>query len=314
MRTFVKKDLEILKEAFEVRTLKYSNKKDIPKLIWGVLTTDVNFSWFVLGYATTAVFFSKLFGKKSIVVAGGWDVVCMLEIGYGAMQSPKRVRYTKFALKFADRVLSVSKSTDMEVRQWVYSCKSLVLDHGFDSELFKPYGEKENLVITVGGVNQQTIIKKGLKTFVESAQFIPEIRFILIGKHQDESIQYLKSIASENVEFTGYISFNELIQYYQKAKVYVQVSGHESFGCSVAEAMLCECVPVVTNRAAIPEVVGDTGFYVGFNDPIETAEKIKIALMSDKGKAARERVKTLFPVEKRETELLNVIYEVFNRK
>jgi glycosyltransferase involved in cell wall biosynthesis len=70
----------------------------------------------------------------------------------------------------------------------------------------------------------------------------------------------------------------------------------------------------VTNRAAIPEVVGDTGFYVGFNDPIETAEKIKLALMSDKGKAARERVKTLFPLEKRENEMIKVINEVFNKE
>lgn len=310
MSTFVKKDFDILNEVFDVKTLKYNSKKDIPKLIWGVLTSDINFSWFVLGYATIAVFFSKIFKKKSIVIAGGWDVVNAPEIDYGAMRSQKRVRYTKFALKYADKVLSVSKSTDREVKQWTDSCNSIVLYHGFDYELYKPNGEKENLVITVGCVNHQTLIKKGLKTFVESARFLPDVRFVLIGKYQDDSIHYLKSIASKNVEFTGYISFEELIKYYQKAKVYVQVSGHESFGCSIAEAMLCECVPVVTHCAAIPEVVGDTGFYVGFNDPRETAEKIKEALVSNKGKTAKERIKTLFPLEKRNERLIQIVNEV----
>ena len=279
--------------------------------MWGILTTDVNISWFILGYATSAVVISKIFRKKSIVIAGGWDVVNMPEIGYGAMQSSKRIRYTKYALKYADRVLSVSKSTDKEVKQWISFSKSEILYHGFDSELFKSGGKKENLVITVGGVNKQTLIKKGLKTFVETAQYLQNLKFILIGKHQDESIDYLKSIASKNVEFTGYISFDELLQYYKKAKVYVQVSGHESFGCSLAEAMLCECIPVVTNRTAIPEVVGNTGYYVEFNNPKDTAEKIKEALVSNKGRVARERIEKCYSIEKRKRELINSIHRVF---
>ena len=75
MRTFVKKDLENLQKHFIVKPLKYTSKKDVIKILYGVLTTDVSFSWFALGYATVAVFFSKMLRKKSIVVAGGWDVV-----------------------------------------------------------------------------------------------------------------------------------------------------------------------------------------------------------------------------------------------
>jgi len=312
LRTFVKKDLENLQEHFDVQTLRYTGKRDIPKLTLGILTTDLNFSWFALGYATLAVFFSKIFMKKSVVVAGGWDVVNMPEIGYGAMRSPKRVRKTKFALKHADKVLAVSESTNREVFQWVDSCNSIVVYNAFDYDLYKPHGEKQNMVITVGGVNKETLIKKGLKTFVESAKFLPNVRFVLIGKHIDDSIEYLKSIASPNVEFTGYVSFEELLKYYQKAKVYVQVSGHESFGCSLAEAMLCECVPVVTNRAALPEVVGDTGFYVPYDEPEQTAQAVKEALKSDKGPAARKRIKIMFPREKRKMELFETVNKLLN--
>ena len=103
-----------------------------------------------------------------------------------------------------------------------------------------------------------------------------------------------------------------MLKYYQRAKVYVQVSAHEGFGCSLAEAMLCECVPVVTNKGAIPEVVGDTGFYVPYGDLKATAEAIKEALKSDRGKEARERIKRMFPVEKREEKLVSLICKIKN--
>ena len=312
--TFISRDLKILNIYFDVVLLKYTGKKDLIKLAKGVLTTDLNFSWFALGYATAAVFFSKIFRKKSVVVAGGFDVVSIPEIGYGAMQSPKHRRKTKFTLKYADKVLAVSEFTNREVFQWVDSCNSMVVYNAFDYNLYKPRGEKQEIVITVGNVKKTTLMKKGLKTFVESAKFLPDVKFVLIGKHVDDSIEDLKSIASPNVEFTGYVSFDELLNYYQKAKVYVQVSAHESFGCSLAEAMLCECVPVVTNRAAIPEVVGDTGFYVPYWDPKAIAEAIKKALKSDKGKVARVRIKTLFPLEKREEKLVKIINNILKKK
>ena len=169
---------------------------------------------------------------------------------------------------------------------------------------------KKELVITVGNVTWGTVTKKGLETFVKSAKYLPDIDFVVIGKHIDDSIEYLKSISSPNVKFTGYVSFDELLKLYQTAKVYVQVSGHESFGCSLAEAMLCECVPVVTNRAALPEVVDDAGFYVEFNNPKETTRQIKKALKSNRGKLARDRIKIQFPFEKRKDLIINIINEL----
>lgn len=309
--TFILKDLEILKKYFCIKTLHYKGKKDLPMLIWGILTTDLNFSWFALGYATAAVFFSKLFRKKSVVVAGGWDVVNMPEIGYGAMQSPKRRRKTKFTLKYADKVLAVSESIKKNVLQWAPSSNVETVYHGFDHSKCKA-GDKEDMVISVGTSAWHTLKVKGIETFIKSAKCLPDIHFMLIGPHKDDSLNYLKSIASPNVEFIGYTPFERLLDYFGKAKVYVQVSAQESFGSALAEAMLCECVPVVTNKGALPEVVGDTGFYVPYGDPEQTAQKIKEALKSDKGREAKERIKTLFPIEKREARILEIINELLN--
>jgi glycosyltransferase involved in cell wall biosynthesis len=162
-------------------------------------------------------------------------------------------------------------------------------------------------VITVGGINKDTVKRKGMESFVKSARYLPHLRFVVVGCWLDGSIEYLKSIAPQNVEFTGFVSDDELMDWYQKAKVYCQLSLYESFGMALAESMCCECVPVVINNAALPEVVGDTGFYVPYGDPKATAEAIKEALKSGKGRAARERIKNMFPIAKREKRLIEII-------
>ncbi len=74
--------------------------------------------------------------------------------------------------------------------------------------------------------------------------------------------------------------------------------------------MACGCVPVVTDRGALPEVAGDTGFCVPYGDPKATAEAIEKALNSNKGKEARERIKNMFGIEKRSEKLIELIKEL----
>jgi len=72
--------------------------------------------------------------------------------------------------------------------------------------------------------------------------------------------------------------------------------------------MSCECVPVVTDKGALPEVVGETGFYVK-GDVDSIAKVVKKALRSN-GKNARKRIIKLFDIKKREKKLTKVILEV----
>jgi len=315
---FLKRDVEILKNHFEVRTAPTFNRKkpittlpSIFKILKGTLWADVTFSWFADTHAFLAVLFSMMLRKKSVVVASGYSVAAMPEIKYGAMRGGISKRVVKFILRHATKVLAVSEFNMKEILKYIESGKVKLVYHSADSSEFKPAGEKQkNLVVTTGNVMRSNLTRKGLETFVKSARFLPEVEFILIGRSMDDSADYLKSIATSNVKFTGYIPSKELINYYQRAKVYVQVSMHESFGIALAEAMLCECVPVVTNTTALPEVVGDTGFYVPYGDPEATAKAISKALNCDKGKEARERIKRMFPPEKRERELIAEIQEL----
>ena len=93
------------------------------------------------------------------------------------------------------------------------------------------------------------------------------------------------------------------------ATVYVQASAHEGFGMSLAEAMLAGCVPVVSEKGAIPEVVGSTGVYVGDLSPRSLAEGIKSGLTrsGELGSRARARIVETFPLEIRRDGLLQEI-------
>jgi len=315
--SFVKNDYEILSKHFDVDKVNYRKIWDVYTIMISVLKSDVSFTWFAGGHALIAVLFSKIFRKKSIVIAGGGDVACVPEIDYGGMRRNKRSRYfAKFVLKHADIVLAVSEFTKREVLECAKPKNLMVVYNGVDIEKFNPNGEKEDIALTVGGIDESTVKRKGFETFVKVAKYLPDIKFVLLGKHIDKSVDCLKYIATTNAEFTGFVSDEELLKWYQKAKVYCQLSYYESFGMAPAEAMACGCVPVVADRGALPEVVGATGFYIPYGDPRATAEAIKEALNSseDLGKDARERVKNMFPVENRSEKLVELINELSHTK
>jgi glycosyltransferase involved in cell wall biosynthesis len=296
---------------FSVKKLKFSGIVDFYRIFKGIKDTDCCFIWFANVWSVAAIIFSKIYKKKVIIIAGGYDAANEPKINYGLMQHPILKYFAKFSFNNADLVLAVSHSTKRELIENTKIKDPIVIYNGVDAKRFYPKGEKDrDLIITVGAVNKGTLAKKGLTTFVKSAKYLPEKKFLLIGKHADDSISYLNSIAPNNVEFTGFVTSEELLSYMQRAKVYVQVSAHESFGVAVAEAMLCECVPVVSDQGALPEVVGGAGFYVRELTPEETAKQIGKAIDSDLGKKARERIINNFSMEKREGELIKIISEL----
>ncbi len=313
LQSFVEKDLNVLREKFDVKEVHFKGSRNVMDLWRGAQWADITFSWFGKLHAFWAVLFSKLLRKKSIVVAGGDDVACVPEIGYGMFSFWWKKWCPLFVFRYADLVLSVSKFNEKEtlLNTKADPKRTKMVYHGFSADFFKkmPNVKKENIVITIGSVSKETEIKKGLRLFIDSAKFLPDTQFLLIGPDKDGTLQELKGISSKNVEFLGGIYGKELVDLCSKSKVYVQVSVHESFGCSLAEAMLCECIPVVSRNAAIPEVVGDTGGYVDKLTPEDVAEKIKYALNmpDDYGKRARNLVIEKFPINKRKWQLLESI-------
>ena len=310
--SFIQNDLDLLKRHFDVKIGHYTGLVSIPKILIGVLWSDITFSWFADIHAFWALRLSKLFKKKSIVVVGGFEVANVPEINYGLMRSKKSARKVKYVLENADRVLTVDDSLKLDAinNTRVDGENIITVPTGYDSNIWKFDGEKEDLVITVSIGNSWNRARlKGLDTFVKSTRFLTDVKFLVIGI-QGNALKELQDIAPLNLEFSDPLSQDELLLYYQKAKVYCQLSLREGLPNALCEAMLCECVPVGTERGGIPTAIGDTGFYVPYGDPKATAGAIKEALVSEKGNEARERIKTMFPKERREKEIVDIISQV----
>lgn len=314
LSSFVEKDLRILRKEYIVDEFCYSSIFDVIKLCRDIPKNDIVFCWFGKLHAFFAVVFCKIFRKKSIVVSGGDDVVYDPKNKYGMFSFWWKKWCPLFVYKYCDLILCVSKYNMHETLENAKANRNKInlIYHGFDLDKFKPIPgvKKEKIAITVGGIDWQRVERKGYERFVQSARYLPDVQFILVGAIHDSSGAYLKKNSTQNVTLTGPVSDSELLELLSRAKVYVQISVHEAFGCSLAEAMACQCVPVVSRKAAIPEVVGECGFYVDNFEPEEIARKIKEGLESDLGEKARNRIKSVFPLSKREDEILKAIAKI----
>ncbi len=268
----------------------------------------------VPSYAPFVVTLAKLFGKKIVVITGGYDTTYVPVIDWGEMKTWWKRIAQRYALSMVDIVLCFSEFSKSDVMRYSNPKRIKALYFGIDTEYFKPSGPKEPLVITVCfEVNESTLIQKGLRTMIESARSVPEAQFVLIGEtSNDAAVAEARRTAPPNVMFNDKFTFGqELLQFYQRAAVYVQVSAHEGFGIANTEAMSCGCIPVVTRTTALPEVVGEAGFFVPFGDVPATAEAIKRALKSPQlGARARARIIENFTSAKHDRTLLADVQSV----
>ena len=315
--SFVLRDLDILQTAHTTRDvyLRPRTGRDYGRLLRGVAWADVVFCWFAGIHAFLSLVPAKALGKKAIVVTGGYDVASEPRFGYGSMRGGPRRILGRLTLRMADRIAAVSQFNAREaiVNGGASPDKVEVIYHGFDPARFGAVPTaKERMALTVGGLDAITLWRKGLTLFVQAASYLPDVPFILAGGWQDGSVELLRRRAPPNVSIVGRLEQPRLVDYLNRAKAYVQASGHEAFGLSLAEAMLCRCLPVVTRAGAIPEVVGDTGLYISESQPAILAEAIRQALDAPEvlGEKGRERIAQQFPLSARRERLLSMIEEV----
>ncbi|MCX6340469.1 MAG: glycosyltransferase family 1 protein [Candidatus Aureabacteria bacterium] len=116
------------------------------------------------------------------------------------------------------------------------------------------------------------------------------------------------------VRFIGSLDEDELIPLYNAADVLVLPSFYEGFGLPPLEAMACGTPVICSNRASLPEVVGDAGILVEPTDVRAIASAMEHvftdgALRARMSAAGLERAK-LFPWKKTAEETLKLYKEL----
>jgi glycosyltransferase involved in cell wall biosynthesis len=241
-----------------------------------------------------------------VVVAGGYDVAAVPEIDYGNMRGGLARVLGRWLFRCASVVLPYSHAAAREVSRnaGVGSRKQQMIYLGFEPAQFPLHSRaaKEPWVLTVAGIDQSTIYRKGLLTVARVSRLMPDVPFIIAGRGEPAALEALRRAGGPNLRLPGFVSDAELADLYARAKVYFQPSVHEAFGCAVAEAMLHNCIPVVTAAQSLPEVVGGCGYYVPARDPAAMVATLRRALedgLPPGSEEPRARILREFPASRR---------------
>jgi glycosyltransferase involved in cell wall biosynthesis len=310
-------DIRILHDlGYEVEIA--SNLRGIP---WDC---DFYFSWWASGSILPFII-SFLRMRPIFVIAGGNEAMLYRDSltnkpkGYLATPFYKKIA-TRITLKFCTKTLIVSEFMRNDVTR--LGAKSPILVYNsIDTKKFISSGVKRTEITSIFKFDYDVVeIKRGFVLLESIAKVIieyPDQVFTFIGGKGDVFDKFVeKSIDLQvynNIRFIDNIPNEEVINWMQRSKMYIQISDTETFGVAIAEAMSCQTPVVVSARGAIPEVVGNLGVYVDHNDPNDVAKGIlKILKLNQEeynelGKQLRRRVQQNFSYEKRKEEIKKII-------
>jgi glycosyltransferase involved in cell wall biosynthesis len=282
---------------------------------------DLYYSWWASG-SFFPLIKALLFGKPIIVVAGGneamfyRDSISNKPAGYLNYSIFKKIA-VRFVLKFSKLILVVSDFMLNDVKKLgaknierVYNCVNV--------NYFKPNDSiKKSYITTIFKQDQDVVrIKRGrnfLLSIKDVVRVFPEQIFVIIGRKGNAHNVLLELCIDlnilNNVIFVDEILPEDVLTFFQKTKLYVQISDTETFGLSIAEAMSTGVPVLVSKVGAIPELVGDLGIFVDHNDVNSIANgiisflKLNKSEMTQIGEKSRNRILENFSYENRKNKI-----------
>jgi glycosyltransferase involved in cell wall biosynthesis len=162
---------------------------------------------------------------------------------------------------------SVSEYTRLKE---LYGCQTnyVVVPNAVDGGLFRfnSHIKKDpKLVLCVArieGIKNQLNLIRALNN--------SSYQLVIIGAPAPNQLSYYhacREIAAANISFTGHLSQEELVGYYQKAKVHVLPSWFETTGLSSLEAAAMGCNIVITDKGDTKEYFGNDAVYCTPSSP-----------------------------------------------
>ena len=188
-------------------------------------------------------------------------------------------------------------NSEMEYRQLVRSYslapQYFMIPNGIDEKLFRPKAgieKDDHMVLSVGRI-------EGIKNQLNLIKAINDSRYQLyvIGSaatNQASYYHHCRKLAGENIHFIDHLPQEELIHYYQKAKVHVLPSWFETCGLSTLEAAAMYCNIVISDKGFASEYFRDIAFYCDPSSPASILDAIDKASESNQNKIFHEKIFT----------------------
>jgi len=230
----------------------------------------------------------------------------------------------RWGMRFADRSVFVSRhmirrlSEIMQLDNPLY-CPHIVMDE-YQLPDANNTREMPHVIFNVAWKKIGNVKRKMLPELIDAFAIVkrefPQARLALAGEPLDGQAalerQARKLGVNEAVDFMGKVSKETKIHFMQNCGAYFQCSHHEGFGLALAEAMACGAPVIINRKTAIPEVVGECGYYVLDESPESIARTLIKTLRHqeaarDIGRQAAMRVDREFRFERRKLFLGNLL-------
>lgn len=191
------------------------------------------------------------------------------------------------ALKFADKILTVSQTIKLELLQHyklnenninvIYNTFSLnnILYDKSENILEKLNIKSNEYLLFVGGLDKNKNINMTISAFEKISKIYKNLKLIIVGKVGNDNI------LSNNPQiiFAGFISNEDIKVLYKNALIYLFPSIYEGFGIPIIDAQLLQTPVICSNIPVFKEVAGDGALFCDLNIDSLT-EKITILLNS----------------------------------
>ena len=253
-------------------------------------------------YATSYGLIGSLSGFHPFVIsAWGTDV----------MKFPQKNLINKYILKYNLKKADVICATSNTIKEYLMPVTNKnvsIIPFGVDTSVFynknvNSLFEKKSFVIGCikaleSLYNIDVLIKSFSALKLKHKEKSIKLIIIGVGSHENNLKQLVEKLKlTDDVIFTGRISFSEVSNYFNMIDVLANLSDYESFGVSVIEAMACEKPVIATNTGGLKEIIENDSFgsLVEIGNVEQTTNEIeKYLLNSDLkqkiGIAARNKI------------------------
>lgn len=177
-------------------------------------------------------------------------------------------------LESADRVIAISEFTRSEILDLtdVPPERIDVVHHGIDHERYRPLDQaacREDLDIEFDSDKQYVLVVAS--TLEQKRMDLVRAAFDRIRSARDDVVLlkagYAETLDEPWAQNTGWVDEADMPKLYNAADVFFHPSEYESFGFPVLEAMACGTPVVASDRASIPELVGETAPLLDPDEP-----------------------------------------------
>ncbi|GKU27270.1 hypothetical protein CFOLD11_40970 [Clostridium folliculivorans] len=221
-----------------------------------------------------AIYSKKLRDKKStpFIYTGHGG------IGYGEEQ---------ILMQEPDMYVALTKNNESWARE--FSVNVTTIYNGINLNKFEMKHDKNNDQKTIVSVGALTEFKRHNLT-IDAVSMLEDVKLVILGRGELQDKISEKGMEKLKERFTiNAVPYEEIMNYYHMADLFVLPSLNEPFGIVYLEALASNLPIVAPDDEVRREIIGQAGLYCDCSNAEEYSEKIKSALDTDWGDIPRKR-------------------------